>query len=337
MAPMRRLGPTVVFVLLPALAWAGAPGGNPASLFQPASGPAEVIRAYAGLVLGICAGIFATVATLLVVTVVRFRRRAGSDDREPPQVYGSNPLELAWTVVPLIIVFILGLVTVRTIAALQIEDRPPGWMQVTVIGHQWWWEFAYPELGFVTANELHVPEGRPVFLRLESDDVVHSFWIPRLSGKTDVVPNRENAMWIHPLEPGLYVGQCAEYCGTQHAHMLIRVFVDSESNFERWVANQQQPAVEDPAASEGRDLFLGTACINCHTVRGTVANGRFAPDLTHLMSRTTLGAGVAENDRENLLAWLKDPDHLKPGVRMPAMGLAEGQWEQLVVYLTTLR
>jgi len=325
--------------VLPAAA--DAPVQTP-SIFDTASVSADAIRSYSVLVLGVCGAIFAAVTSLLIVTLVRFRRRADDDGREPPQVYGSNPLELAWTVIPIIIVFILGLVTMRTILDLQIDERPPGWMQVTATGHQWWWEFEYPELGVVTANELHLPvsgaeKPQPVFLTLQSEDVIHSFWVPALSGKTDLVPNRTNHLWMEPREPGLYVGQCAEYCGTQHANMLLRVIVHPDGGFERWVADQQRVAVDDPAVRAGRDVFLSTACINCHTVRGTVATGRFGPDLTHLMSRATLGAGVAPLDQDNLRAWVTNPDHLKQGARMPAMGLDPRRIDLLVAYLATLR
>lgn len=294
------------------------------------------------LVLGICAGIFVIVAGLLVYTIVRFRRRAGEEGREPPQVYGSDPIELAWTVVPLLIVFVLFLVTTRTIIAIQGAVPPGDALQLTVVGHQWWWEVRYPTLGITTANELHVPvseptQRRPTFLTLESADVVHSFWVPQLAGKTDVIPNRVNRMWIEPQQPGIYVGQCAEFCGTQHANMLLRVIVQPQAEFAQWVAAQQQRPIEDPRVRVGRALFQSTACVNCHAVGGTAATGTFGPDLSHLMSRTTLGAGVAANTPENLRAWVRDPDQIKPGSRMPAMKLSAAEVDALVAYLTTLR
>ncbi|MCH2170191.1 cytochrome c oxidase subunit II [Myxococcota bacterium] len=311
------------------------------SIFDPRSTQTTEILAYSTLVLGICAVIFTVVTALIAYAVIRYRARPGDDGREPAQIYGSNPLELAWTVIPVVVVVILALVTARTIVDLQIDERPEGWMPVTAIGHQWWWEFHYPEFGFTTANELHIPlsdstSGRPTFLTLESADVIHSFWIPRLAGKMDVIPNRTNHAWIAPLETGTYVGQCAEYCGTQHANMLLRVVVQTPEEFERWARAQQRPAVDDPKVADGRATFLKTACINCHTVRGTVATGRFGPDLTHLMSRATIGAGVATNTPANLRAWVQSPDHLKMGARMPAMGLGETDVDGVVDYLITL-
>lgn len=311
------------------------------SIFDPSSAPADAVVDVARLVLGVTAGIFTIVASLLVFSIVRYRRRRDDDGSEPPQVYGSHQIELAWTVIPLVIVLALGVVTARTVYDVQAATRPPGAIDVTVVGHQWWWEIRYPELGIVTANELHVPvsdgETAPTFLALESADVVHSFWVPQLAGKTDVIPNRRNAMWISPREPGLYLGQCAEFCGTQHANMLLRVYVHPRAEYDAWVADQQRPAIADPAVAEGRRIFETTACINCHNVRGTVATGRFGPDLTHLMSRATLAAGADVLTPESLRAWIRDPDHQKPGALMPAMNLDDAALDSLVAYLLTLR
>jgi cytochrome c oxidase subunit 2 len=312
------------------------------SIFDPVSPPAAEIYTLSVLVLGICAAIFVIVGGLTAYCVVRFRRRPGDGDGEPPQIYGSNPIELAWTVVPLLIVFVLFLVTTRTLLAVQKAPPPPGTLNVTVIGHQWWWELRYPDLGIVTANELHVPvsspgDRRPTYLRLESVDVAHSFWIPQLNGKTDLIPNRINTMWIEPMRPGLFLGQCAEYCGTQHAHMLLRVIAQPTAEFDAWVAAQRAPAAQDPAAAAGRALFESVACINCHRVGGTVADGVFGPDLTHLMSRATIGAGAAANGPAELRAWVSDPNRLKPGALMPAMQLGDQEVDQIVAFLATLR
>ncbi len=311
------------------------------SMFSPVSVPADMIRELSLLVIGVAAGIFLAVAGVLVWCILRYRAKPG-DDREPPQVYGSNQIELAWTIVPVLIVLVLFLATARTINDIEASEPPPGAVKVTIVGHQWWWEIRYPELGVVTANELHIPVStddarRPTYLTLESADVIHSFWVPQLAGKTDVIPNRSNRMWMEPRESGIFVGQCAEYCGTQHAKMLLRVIVHEPGGFERWVEAQRAPAVEDASVAAGRTVFQQTACINCHTLGGTVADGTFGPDLTHLMSRATIGAGAATNTRENLRAWLENPDHFKPGVRMPAMKLGDEQLDQLTAYLLTLK
>lgn len=338
---MKQAAWLLVALAPAATAAADAGLGSPA-VFSPASTPAFAIRDLAWLVVAVCAVIFAVVGGLLAWSIARFRARPGDAGREPAQVYGSGPIELAWTLVPAIIVVILFLATARSIFDVQKEQAPPGWLQVEAVGHQWWWEFRYPASGVTTANELHLPvstgaQKRPVFLRLESADVIHSFWVPRLAGKQDAIPGKRNGLWIEPLEAGTYVGQCAEFCGTQHAGMLLRVIVHEPAEFERWLDAQRGPAAADPAAADGRSLFERTACINCHRVAGTVANGTFGPDLTHLMSRATIASGVARNDRESLRLWLRDPDHVKPGALMPAMQLGERELDRVVAYLMTLQ
>jgi len=278
----------------------------------------------------------------MVYTIVRYRQRPGDATSEPPQVYGSTQIELAWTVVPFLIVVVLFLVTARHIWAIENRTQPPGALEVTIVGNQWWWEIRYPKLGVVTANELHVPvsdpaDPTPTYITLQSADVIHSFWVPQLAGKMDVIPNKTNRVWIDPQMPGTYVGQCAEYCGLQHALMLLVVVVHPREEFDRWVASQQAPARDDPSTRRGRDLFASLACINCHTVRGTPANGIFGPDLTHLMTRKTLGAGAAPNTPERLRAWVDDPGTLKAGVLMPPMKLSREELDTLTAYLVTLK
>jgi cytochrome c oxidase subunit 2 len=329
-----RLHAAALLALVPAAAHA-APAPIP-SIFDPLSRPAQEIQTLSYLVLGICAAIFVVVGGVLVVSIVRFRRRPDDDGVEPPQVYGSNPIELAWTVIPLLIVFVLFLVTTRTLIAVENEAPPRDAMEVRVIGHQWWWEFRYPQSGVVTANELHVPVGRATYLTLESADVVHSFWVPQLNGKTDVIPNRVNRMWIEPREAGLYIGQCAEYCGTQHARMLLRVVAQPAEAFEAWTQAQLAPSVAAASVQAGRDVFQATACINCHRIDGTVADGVFGPDLTHLMSRDTIAAGAAPNTAAALHDWIDNPDAVKPGALMPAMQLTPTELDHVVAYLTTL-
>lgn len=221
---------------------------------------------------------------------------------------------------------------------------------MTVVGRQWWWEYRYDHfngeaLGFTTANELHVPASgtgesgikRPVYLALQSADVCHSFWVPRLAGKTDLIPGRTNQMWFRTDQAGLFVGQCAEYCGTQHANMLLRVVVEPAEDWERWLENEAKPAVDDPAMRDGKAAFLSQSCVNCHRVRGTSAKGTYGPDLTHLMSRQTLAAGMVPNTHKLLQQWVEDPQKIKPGCLMPAFGLNERQRSLIVEYLLTLR
>jgi cytochrome c oxidase subunit 2 len=312
------------------------------SVFRPESTPAYAANQLSHFVLETTAGIFAVVFSLIAYVIIRFRRRADDDETEPPQVYGSNPVEVAWTTVPFLIVLVLALTTARVIHEIQDPARPEGALEVQVVGHQWWWEIRYPKLGIVTANELHVPvsEGAkrtPTFLELRSADVVHSFWVPRLSGKTDLIPNRTNTMWIEPSRTGLFVGQCAKFCGTEHALMLLRVYVHTPEDFQAWVGEQQALDAAEPRVAEGRLVFERTACINCHTLNGSIGTGRFGPDLTHLMSRHTLASGALDNTPDNLRNWIRNPDRYKPGALMPAMNLSEPELNQLVAYLGTLK
>jgi cytochrome c oxidase subunit II len=327
-------------VLLPPNALA-EPSHSP-SIFSPESTPAKSILDLSTFVLVITGIIFIVVCTLILYSVIKFRLRPTEVGREPAQVYGSTQIELAWTIIPILIVIVLFLATARSIHAIQDAPEPAGALDVTAIGHQFWWEFRYPKLGIVTANELHIPVSdashpTPTFLQLLSADTDHSFWIPELAGKTDLIPNHPNRMWMDPHRTGIFLGQCAQYCGTQHAKMLLRVSVDSPQDFAAWVHGQQQPAAQDSSVIIGEQVFEHTACINCHTVSGTPANGRFGPDLTHLMSRTTIAAGAAENTRENLRLWIEDPDRIKPGSLMPAMKLSDADLDAVVNYMETLR
>lgn len=312
------------------------------NIFSPQSTPAHEIFRLSMFTLGVTATIFATVSGLLIYVIIRYRQRPGDSDREPPQIYGSNQIELAWTVIPVLIVVVLFLSTARVIFTIQHAPEPKNALHVTVIGHQYWWEFRYPSYEIVTANELHVPvslgphHAKPTFLELSTADVDHSFWVPRLGGKTDLIANQVNKMWIEPEAPGLYLGQCAQYCGTQHAKMLLRVYADTPEAFKKWLAQQQKPAVQDQSAAEGRAIFESNACINCHTIKGTVAQGRFGPDLTHLMSRDTIASGVVQNNQANLEKWIKDPDTMKPGCLMPAMKLSDHDVDGIASYLITL-
>lgn len=331
-----------------------AAGGTPIenlSIFEPASPATAWIRYLFILVLAVTGAIFLLVEGILIYSLIRFR--GGNSNSEPPQVYGSLPIEIAWTAAPTLIVFLLVLVLIRTEYEVRVDPTkpPPGSkpLYVTVIGHQWWWEYIYDtydgeKLGFHTANELHMPASddvvpRPVYLTLKSADVCHSYWVPRLAGKTDLIPGRVNQMWLQTKQTGLFLGQCAEFCGTQHANMLLRVVVDSPEDFQAWLANEGTPAVEDPspAVRTGAATFLSQSCINCHRVSGTSAQGTYAPDLTHLMSRKTLASGMIDNTRANLRRWIVDPQKIKPGCLMPAFQLNDRDVDGILDYLATLR
>ena len=366
------------------IAWAS----SSTSIFSPHSTPAHEVNDLSIFVLGICALIYVGVSGLLVYAIIRFRARK-EDTTEPPQVFGSTQIELSWTIIPILIIVVLFLTTARVLFTVQDAREPATALDVTVVGHQFWWEFRYPQYNVVTANELHVPVSskeapRPTYMKLTSADVMHSFWVPELAGKTDLLPNRVNEMWIDPQQPGMYVGQCAQFCGSEHAKMLLRVYVDTPEQFKEWIRNQQrsQPELQGEAASQesspnagnpaivhasesrvppnspptrgsiasasvegpqevsaraGQYEFEHEACISCHTVSGTVATGRYGPDLTHLMSRETIAAGAAKNTRADLIKWIGDPNQIKPGCLMPAMHLSDRQDEQITDYLLTLK
>ncbi len=342
------------FLLLAQITSSGTAAAN-LSIFDPVSPSAESIRDLSLMVAAISAFIFLVVEGVLFYSIAQFRRGSATPISEPPQVYGSQAVEIAWTAAPALVVFLLVLVVTRTLWAVnrpQPEPKPgDAALFVTVVGHQWWWEYIYDsydgrKLEVITANELHVPASRdgvdrPVYLSLKSADVCHSFWIPRLGGKTDLIPGRTNEMWFQTDRPGLYLGQCAEYCGTQHANMLLRVIVEEPAEFERWLAHEATPAVEpdqgDSRARTAQAAFLAQTCVNCHRVRGTSARGTFGPDLTHLMSRQTLASGMIPNTPENLRRWLINPQQVKPGCLMPAFGLSSTEWDRIVDYLSLLK
>ncbi len=277
----------------------------------------------------------------MLLNIIRFRRKPG-DTRIPPQVHGNTRLEIAWTLVPAIILALIAIPSTRLIFQLNRDPGPDsGALTVRVIGHQWWWEFQYPDQNVVTAGDLHVVVGRPVRLLITSQDVIHSFWPPRLAGKVDAIPGRQNIMVFTPEETGVFYGQCAELCGAQHAHMQFRVVVQTQQEFDAWIANQQQPAPEPPAgslAATGKELFLGSAgCYACHTVNGTQAQGKVGPNLTHVASRNLIAAFLP-NTPENLHSWISNPQGVKPYTKMVLpRQLSREEVDAIVAYLQTLQ
>jgi len=306
---------------------------EPPSPLNPASEGAREIANLYWVTFWIALVIFLLVEGLLLYTVIRFRQK---DPKViPPKIHGSTPLEIAWTIAPAVVLLIIFVLMVRTMNA---AARPPdNAMPIRVIGHQWWWEFQYPELGIVTGNELYVPVGQPIIAELASDNVIHSFWIPRLAGKIDVVPGQTNTMWFQADMPGNYRGQCAELCGLQHANMNFMVVAVPPDQFELWVRRQQQPAVTASGeAAEGEQLFLNGQCITCHTIAGIQAFGGLGPNLTHFGSRQTIAGLMLRNTPENLVRWLSDPQAVKPGNKMVIERLSRDEVEALAQYLSSL-
>ncbi len=283
--------------------------------------------------------IFVLVQALLIYAAVRFRSRPGTP--EPKPVHGNTVLEIAWTIAPALILALIAVPTVLTIFKTQ-GTAPPGALHVRVVGHQWWWEFQYPDLGVTTASELHLPVGTPVAVDLETADVVHSFWFPAMGGKRDALPNRVNHLFFTPDSLGTFPGQCAELCGVSHANMRMKLMVETPEAFQSWVGQQKAPPVEPDTttlAGQGRAMFAQSACIGCHTIEG-VSAGIIGPNLTHVGSRTSLAGAVFANNSENMAKWITDAPARKPGSLMPnleGLGLTAEQVPALVAYLQSLK
>jgi len=280
-------------------------------------------------------GIGIVVEAALLWVCFHFREKPGQPI--PKQVPGHTLLEVSWTIAFAVVLLIIVIPTIPVI--FETQAAPPATaLRVDVGGRQWWWEFKYPDLKIVTANELHLPAGQTVAFNLHAPDVIHSFWMPQLGGKRDAVPGRVNRITLAPDEPGEYPGQCAEYCGMSHANMRFRVIVHRKADFEKWVAGQQGPAVQptDPLAQKGQELFSQSACVGCHTITG-VSGGALGPDLTHFGSRKSMGANLMANTPENLARWIENPSHMKPGVLMPDLGMRGEQSKALAAYLLSLK
>lgn len=327
-------------VLAPALVSGHASAALPQSALEPAGPVARMQLDLFNITLYISLFIFVVVGSALAYAVIRFRRKPG--DGIPPQTHGNARLEIIWTAVPIVLLLFMAVPTVRM--SFELAAAPAGDnVQVRVIGYQWWWAVEYPEHGFTTANEMRIPVGRPVEITLESADVIHSFWVPRLAGKVDVIPNRANTMWFQADEPGVYYGQCAEYCGTSHANMRFRVIALEPEEYDAWIASRTssdvavQAAATGDLAARGHDLFMNGACAACHRIDGTPAQGTVGPDLTDFGSRLTLAAGMYDNTPDNLAAWIKDPKAVKPGALMPAIPMSDADIDALVAFLQALK
>ncbi|HEX7126182.1 MAG TPA: cytochrome c oxidase subunit II [Thermodesulfobacteriota bacterium] len=281
--------------------------------------------------------IFILVEVLLIYAIFRFRRRPGQP--LPAQVHGNTRIEIAWTLAPALILASVAVPTVQTIFDTQAPPAEEN-LQVRAIGHQWWWEFRYPQLDIVTANDLWLPRGRKVDIALESADVIHSFWAPKLGGKRDLVPGHVNHISLTPQVADLFWGQCAEFCGASHANMGFRVVVAEPAEFDRWVQDfkaPKPPDTTDPLAAKGAQAFITSACIGCHRIAGTPAAGVIGPDLTYFARRHTIAAGMMPNTPENLARWLRNPPAVKPGSKMPNLNLNDETVQALVAYLGSLK
>ncbi len=316
----------------------------PAAIFRPESAEATAIHDLSIYLLAIAAVVLVGVETTLLVAILRFRNRP---EEMAVQTHGNLRLETGWTVATAVAVIVILGMTIKTMGEVtsvpasalpEISAFPGDTVVLRVVGYQWWWKFEYPQSNVVTANEVHIPVGRPIKLQLESGDVIHSFWVPRLGGKTDTVPGQINYSNILATTPGTYEGECAEFCGAQHARMGFKVIAESAAEFSAWIKSQQalaaQPATE--AQRAGEQAFQ-QSCGGCHSVAGTAAKGTSGPDLTHFGSRLSLGANTLPNTPENLARWIADPQEVKPGNLMPTAKLDGATVDQLVAYLENLK
>ena len=279
--------------------------------------------------------IFILVEGGLLYACWRFRDRPGAPI--PKQIHGNTPLEISWTVAFAVVLLIIGIPTIRIVFRTQ-EAPAATALRVEVVGHQWWWEFRYPGLNVTTANEVHLPVGQTVAFQLNAPDVIHSFWIPALGGKRDVVPHRVNHLIMTPEVPGEYHGQCAEYCGTSHANMRFRAIVHSQGDFEQWIKAQQAAPAEptDDLAKQGKDVFTKSTCVGCHAITG-VSAGQIGPNLSHFASRKTFAGSLMASTSDNLVKWIENPSHMKPGALMPNLGMTGDESKAIAAYLLSLK
>ncbi len=308
------------------------------SALDPASGPARTIDRLWWWMLGGAGIVFAGAVGLLVVAWFTRRARGLPFFGENETIATSLVLTfgIAIPLIGLVVLFAISdIVLIRRTAA---PDPSSTAMTIEVVGHQWFWEVRYPGAGAVTANELHIPVKTRVNVELRTADVIHSFWVPRLNRKQDLIPGRTNRLLLEADRPGVYRGQCAEFCGLQHAHMSFYVFADRPARFRAWLADQAAPRrpPTTPAERRGERVFLTQGCQSCHTIRGTSASADVGPDLTHVASRTTLAALTIPNNTGQLAAWIADPQHVKPGNLMPQVPLRGSQLADVVAYLESL-
>ena len=306
-------------------------------MLNPVSPGASAISNLFILTLVIAAFIFVLVAGLVIYIAIRFRQKPGQPDPRP--VFGFRNLEIGWTVGPALILLILFIFTVNVMGTSDPPVAQGSQPDITIIGHQWWWEIHYPKLGVTTANEIHLPAGQPMLAELRSADVIHDLWIPQVGRKMDMEPDQTNFLWLQAGTIGVYPGACAEYCGTEHARMLVSAIAQPQGDFTSWAKAQAAPAAAPTGdlALRGQQVFQSKTCINCHAINGTAANAQVGPDLTHVASRNTLAAGTLPNTQDNLSAWIKDPQGIKPGSLMPNVQLTADELNALVAYMETLK
>ena len=357
MAVRKRcpIAPLFPLAIILSLLLSGCISNDPQSTFSRDGSVSSLQLDLFALIWWLMVGVFVVVEGVLLYAVLRFRKRPGQEDVLPAQTHGNTRLEIAWTIAPTLVLIALLVPTIQGLGILS-EKQGGDAITVKVIGHQWWWEFQYPDYGtnpqgrplVITADEMHIPAGKKVNIELESVDVIHGFWVPRLAGKMDAIPNHHNTMWLDANQPGEYSGQCTQFCGTEHGKMKFKVVADPQGEFDAWIQAQKTPQPPPTGlAAQGATLFLSKTCIACHTIQGNpAAQGVIGPNLTHVASRSTIVGGFLENNTQNISKWLHDPDKVKPGNVMareglpfnnPSFKLTDDDISKLIAYLQSLK
>jgi cytochrome c oxidase subunit 2 len=326
--PITRRAAYVALGCAATVALAACAGSSPSTVHPEGSESREIANVW-WLMFGLAVAVYLVVAALIVYALLRGRRKS----TEPSRLRENTFIWVGGVVVPAVILFVLGVVTVTTSNAIRKPSSHA--LAIDVTGHDWWWSVTYPDDRIVTANEIHVPVGQPLDISIRSDDVIHSFWVPQIAGKVDAIPGQPNRLRVTVEKAGTYIGECAEFCGLQHAHMGFSVVAESAGDFERWVTRNQQPAPEPTSdlVERGELVFTSSACAGCHTIDGTTAQGTRGPNLTHVGTRQTLGARTIPNTPSEMKRWIENPATFKPGVKMPPAELSNDQVEALVAYL----
>jgi cytochrome c oxidase subunit 2 len=328
----------VPFVALAVALGSAACGKDSPSMFDTKGPESHSIHNVAWLMFGLAGAVYVIVAGFIVVAVMRGRRRRDDEAPSKPEPKDDTFIWFGGIVVPVVILALLAVVTVRTTEHLRRVSSSE--LRIQVTGKRWWWDVRYPDSGVVTANEIHIPVGRPIDFELLSDNVIHSFWVPQLGGKVDTIPGQTNHLRMQASEPGTYRGECAEYCGIQHANMNYLVIAETPADFDRWMARRTSGAGLAPTSDEtarGQVVFSREACAGCHTIPGTQASGTIGPDLSEFGNRQTIGALTVPNTPDNLRRWITDPDGVKPGNLMPPTALSPEDLAAVVAYLEGLK
>ena len=313
---------------------------SPQSALDAAGPQAAQVERLWWVLFWVCTVIFVLVITLLLIAVFK-RRKTGEND--PGSEARKRLVITSGAIISILILFAFLIESFFVGRALTAELNHKDGVVIQLTGHQWWWEVRYQNVDaqniFTTANEIHIPVGTPVTLDLKSTDVIHSFWVPNLSGKKDLIPGKISRVWLQADRPGLYRGQCAEYCGHQHAHMAFWVIAESPEEFQRWMASQVASSIQPNTDTQkrGQQVFLSSACVMCHAINGTPAGSNIGPNLTHIGSQKTIAAGTLQNTRDNLSAWITNSQNIKPGNHMPPNNLSSDDLQALIDYLQSLK